>query len=317
MDKSMYSKLEGIMEEFNNSIKRNIQNGKPKQELDDSIKALLDDCQRRFESVFQRSEFRRPISNYIADRFAELRRSLSTSSRDLSFYTSDFLCKLNETEFNQNIDILSQTRLNSDTQAEELEQTSTQKLRRVEAQKSDINRQAASKSEQLKAELDKIYRDTCEYGKNVIRRSTSGRSFMLAVSSIEAAELFIPEVSHKINPIVAERYKEALTKYAYTSYDAFLAANPGYKKQVFEAAGLELDISKQSTPVVVDPFKENPDMPLKDTARTSGLLRNPFEEGITDEMKRKVEEVSRNTTPKPSTTKTERSPLYLESDIII
>lgn len=316
MDKSMYSKLEGIMDEFNNSIKRNIQNGKPKQELDDSIKALLDDCQKRFEAVFQNSEFRRPIANYIADRFTQLRRSLSTSSRDLSFDTSDFLCRLNETEFNQNIDILSQSRLSNEAQSEELEQTSAQKLRKLEAQKPDIKRQANKDSENLRTELNKIYKDTCEYGKTIVRRSTSGRQFMLAVSSIEAAELFIPEVSNKINPIVAERYKEALTKYAYTSYDAFMAANPGYKKQIFEAAGLELDLSKQSTPVVIDPFKETADMPLKDSARTSGVLRNPFEEGITDEMKRKVEEVSRNATPPPKT-KIERSSLYLDSDIII
>lgn len=173
MDKEVYKKLEGLKEDFNQDIKRTFEFGKPKIKLENDIDNLIREYMSKVESYFSIIEHGVNVRNYFEDRFAELKRSLENTTTDITVDVSTFLTRLNDREFDRNIEILDNSKANNEMKKDELTGNARRKQTELEDEKSSLVSDSYRKAEVIKQEADKILEKTCAHAKRLVMTSSS------------------------------------------------------------------------------------------------------------------------------------------------
>ena len=257
MDKETFSKLDNLKQEFNEEIRKTFEQGKPKIKLENEIENIVNEYMSKVESYFNIIEQGFQVRTYFESEFAEFKRTLRNRTGEITTDVSTFLIGLNNSEFDKNIEILSQEKSSVDARKEELNRNSSQKLSRVQNEKDMINRDAFSRAEIIKEEVDHILERTCARAKTLVMTASVGRQLMLSLSKVEAMTNGIAVISNGINNQLGDKYMQAVVEYKETVYDAFVKANDRYENGIMQRAGIENDLSK---PDNNNPFRLSDDI---------------------------------------------------------
>lgn len=113
------------------------------------------------------------MRNYFEDRFAEFKRSLENTTTDITVDVSTFLTRLNDREFDRNIEILDNSKANNEMKKDELAGNARRKQTELEDEKSSLVSDSYRKAEVIKQEADKILEKTCAHAKRLVMTSSS------------------------------------------------------------------------------------------------------------------------------------------------
>ena len=156
---------ESLKEDFNQDIKRTFEQGKPKVKLENDIDNLIKEYMRKVESEFNTIPNRVNVEIYFKDRFAELKRIIDSKITDITNNVSTFFIRVNDSEYDKNIEVLSNDKMNDEIKKDELDQNAKNKKTILEQEKNSINSGQKKDIEWLKQEVDAILEKTCNYAK--------------------------------------------------------------------------------------------------------------------------------------------------------
>ena len=263
--------LEALLNEFNTDIRKNCDSGKSKQELEERYRSIMKQYVDKFSSALESINLSSNSNQeYLYSQFSVLNRHFGKVISEHGLSTVDAMVLQNNSEFQRNLEVLSETTVSDEEKKDEMSQNSKRKNSALEDEKGNSKSQDRKDSERFEDYLAEFSSDVIKHSLRVNTGYLSQREYMLKAAAAEAGAQGLKSYIDKLNKNMVEAYMQALFTHTDSMHEYYSKKDSDYLSTI-------LDTVERSKDEKYDPFAPVSDevqKKLKEVSKNAALFKN-------------------------------------------